>query len=150
MWWVNMISKKFFWSTSLLSINHSMLSTILCRVFSISWDNPLVQTNQLSFFQSYWYGYIDFLNAKPWWDIDIHGWYSLVKIAFAPVCACKNNRQIWRHNVSASRSRDVKDQLWWRHNVKSEKTVPGDNGEMSNQWLFVAERCVQDKIACKK
>ena len=50
----------------------------------------------------------------------------------------------WRHNASASRSRDVTDQLWWRHNVKSEKTVASDNGEMSDRWLFVAERCVQD------
>ena len=79
-----------------------------------------------------------------WWDIDIHGGYSLVKIAFAPICACKNNRRMWRHNAGASRSRDVTDQLWWRHNVKSEKTVPGDNGEMRDWWLFVAERCVQD------
>ena len=78
------------------------------------------------------------------WEIDIHGCYSLVKIVFAPICACKNNRWIWRHNVSASCSRDVTDQLWWRHNVKSEKTVPSDNGEMSDRWLFVAERYVQD------
>ena len=27
-------------------------------------------------------------------DIDIHGCYSLVKIAFAPIWACKNNRRI--------------------------------------------------------
>ena len=37
-----------------------------------------------------------------WWEIDINGCYSLVKIAFAPICACKNNRRIWRHNASAS------------------------------------------------
>ena len=70
--------------------------------------------------------------------------YSLVKIAFASICTCKNNRRIWRHNASASRSHDVTDQLWWRHNVKSGKTVPSDNGEMSDWWLFLAERCVQD------
>ena len=80
-----------------------------------------------------------------WWEIDIHGCYSLVKIAFAPVCACKNNRRIWHHNASASRSHDVTDQLWWRHNVKSEKTFLSDSGEMSDRWLFVAEQCVQDK-----
>ena len=89
-----------------------------------------------------------FLHAKPWRPgdekSDIHGCYSLVKIAFVPICACKNNRQIWHHNISASRSRDVTDQLWWRHNVKSEKTVLSDNGEMSDRWLFVAERCAQD------
>ena len=35
-----------------------------------------------------------------WWEIDIHGCYSLAKIAFAPIYACKNNRRIWRHNAS--------------------------------------------------
>ena len=48
---------------------------------------------------------------------------------------------MWRHNAS---SRDVTDQLWWRHNAKSEKTILGDNGEMGNQWLFLAELCVQN------
>ena len=76
--------------------------------------------------------------------IDIHGCYSLVKIAFAPICACKNNRRIWRHNASISGSRDVTDPLWWRHNAKSETTVLGDNGEMSDRWLFLAELCLQD------
>ena len=79
-----------------------------------------------------------------WWEIDIHGCYSLVKIAFAPICACENNRRVWRHNASISRSRDVTDPLWWRHNAKSETTVPGGNCEMSNRWLFLAELCVQD------
>ena len=67
-----------------------------------------------------------------------------MKIAFAQICACKNNRQKWHHNASASRSRDVTDQLWWRHIVKSENTVPSDNGEMSDLWLFEVELCVQD------
>ena len=79
-----------------------------------------------------------------WWEIDIHGCYSLVKIAFAPIWACENNRRIWRHNASISCSRDVTDPLWWRHNAKSETTVPGDNCEMSDRWLFLAELCVQD------
>ena len=57
-----------------------------------------------------------------WWDIDIHGCFSLVKIAFAPICAFKNNWRIWRHNVSVLHSLDVTDQLWWRHNTKSEKS----------------------------
>ena len=87
-----------------------------------------------------------------WWEIDIHGCYSLVKIAFAPICARKNNRRIWHHNASASRSRDITYQLWWCHNVKSEKTVPSNNCEMSDRWLFVAEWtvCSKYKIACKK
>ena len=55
-----------------------------------------------------------------------------MKIAFAPICTRNNNRRIWRHNASASRSRDVTDQLWLRHNAKSEKTVLGDNGEIND------------------
>ena len=89
-----------------------------------------------------------FLHARPWkpgWqEIDIHGCYSLVKIAFAPICTYKNNRQIWRHNASISRSRDVTDQLWWLHNTKSEKTILGDDCEMSNRWLFLEKLCVKD------
>ena len=68
-----------------------------------------------------------------WWEIDIHGCYWLVRIAFVPICACKNNREIWCHNASTPRSRDVKDQLWWRHNAKSEKTVLGENSEISDR-----------------
>ena len=79
-----------------------------------------------------------------WWAIDIHGCYSLVKIPFAPISACENIRRIWRHNACISRSRDVTDPLWWRHNARSETTVPGDNCEMSDRWLFLAELCVQD------
>ena len=78
-----------------------------------------------------------------WWKIGIHGCYSLVKIAFAPICACKNNRRIWRHKARISRSRDVTDQLSWCHNAKSEKTVLDDNCDMSDRWLFL-EKCVKD------
>ena len=79
-----------------------------------------------------------------WWEIDIHGCYSLVKIAFATICACKNNRRIWRHNASISRSRDVTDQLWWSHNAMSKQTVLDDNGDMSDRWLFLKKLCVKD------
>ena len=82
-----------------------------------------------------------------WWAIDIHGCYSLVKIAFAPICACKNNRWIWRHNASILRLRDVTDQLWWRHNAQAEKTFlghVGDNVELNDRRSFLAELCVQD------
>ena len=78
-----------------------------------------------------------------WWEIDIHGCYSLVNIAFAPICACKNNRRIWRHNINTSRARDVTDQLRWRHNAKPEKIFLGDNGKMN-------DRCSGHKTACKK
>ena len=84
-----------------------------------------------------------------WLEIDIHGCYSLAKIAFAPICAFKNNRRIWRHNASISRSRDVTDQLWWRHNAKSEKAVLGDSCEMSDRWWLLAELCARrHKMVC--
>ena len=79
-----------------------------------------------------------------WWEIDIHSCYSLVKIVFAPICACKNNQQIWCHNVITSRSHDITDQLWWRHNAKSEKSFLGNNGEIKDRWLFFAELGVQN------
>ena len=79
-----------------------------------------------------------------WWEIDIHGCYSLVKIAFVQICACRNNRRIWRHNASISCSRDLTDQLWWHHNAKSEKTVLDDNCDMSDRWLFLEIFCVKD------
>ena len=62
-----------------------------------------------------------------WWEIDIHGCYSLVKITFAPIGT---------------------GELWWHHNAKSEKTVLSDNCEMSDCWLFLAESCVQDIKEC--
>ena len=68
-----------------------------------------------------------------WWEIDIHGCYSLVKIAFVLICAYKNDRRIWRHIASTHLSRDVTDQLWWRHNTKWEKTVLSDNGEIGDR-----------------
>ena len=75
-------------------------------------------------------------------------WYSRLLISsedrFAPICACKNNRWIWRHNAGTPCSHDATNQTWWSHNVKSEKTVLGNNGEMSDWWLFSVESCVHD------
>ena len=85
-----------------------------------------------------------------WWEIYIHGCYSIVKIALAQICARKNSRRIWRQNASTSRSREVTDQMGWRHNAKSVKIFLGDNGEINNRWLFLEEVCVQGhKMACK-
>ena len=67
------------------------------------------------------------------WEIDSHGFYSLVMIAFAPICTCKNSRRICRHNAITPRSRDVTDQQWWRHIVMPEKTVLSDTGEISDR-----------------
>ena len=77
------------------------------------------------------------------WEIEINGCYLLVKFAFAPICACKNNRRIWRHNASTPHSRDVTDQHGWRHNV-NQKNALSDNGEINNRYLFLAELCIQD------
>ena len=62
-----------------------------------------------------------------------------MKIAVAPICACKNNRPIWRHNTSVLHSRDITDQLWWCHNTKSE-------WQWQNQWsiIVLVELCLQD------
>ena len=46
--------------------------------------------------------------------------------------------------ISTLHSRDFTNQLWRRHNAKSENTVLSDNGEMTDRWLFLAEWYVQD------
>ena len=59
-------------------------------------------------------------------------------IAFVPICTCKNNWWIWRHNASTPHSRDVTDQLWWYHNAKSEKTVDVRNKiKHSLPWITI-------------
>ena len=79
------------------------------------------------------------LSREKQWKFDI------VKIPFVPICGCDNNRRIWRHHASTSHSYYVTDQLWWRRNAKSEKTVRGDNGEKSDRWDFLAaELFVED------
>ena len=78
-----------------------------------------------------------------WREIDIRGCYSLMKAKFPPICACTNNRPIWHHNISILRSRDVISPLWWRHNAKSEKTLPGDNDHINGPWLFSIAICAQ-------
>ena len=81
-----------------------------------------------------------FLFAKLWipgGEKSISWFYSLVKMAFAPICSCKNNKGILHHNVITSHSHDVTDQLWWRHDAKSEKTVlvqQWGNGTHENHW----------------
>ena len=71
-----------------------------------------------------------------------------MKIGFAPlnlyVQEQSTNMTSQTHNATISRLTDVTDQLWWRHNAKSENTFLGDKGEMNDRWLFIAELCVQD------
>ena len=86
-----------------------------------------------------------------WREIGIHCCYSLVKIAFVPICACKNNRRMSRHNASTSRSRDVTDQLWWRHNAKSEIPSLATMAKWAiNDLFFSGIVCWGHEIACKK
>ena len=74
--------------------------------------------------------------------IHINGWYLLVNINFAPICVSDDDRH---HNTNASRSHDITDQQWWRHNAKSEKTVLSNNGKMICQWLVLVDWCIQGK-----
>ena len=85
-----------------------------------------------------------------WRDIDIHGCYSLVKIAFVLICACNDNRRIWRHNTRISRSRDVTDQLWY-HSARSEKGRPWQQWWNERSMIVLSGYvCSSHKIACKK
>ena len=50
-----------------------------------------------------------------------------------PIHVRKNNQRLWRHNANTPSWHDITDQLWWLHNAKSEKTVLGYNGEISDR-----------------
>ena len=91
--------------------------------------------------------------------INMHGCYSSVKIAFAPICACTNNRWTCSHNANNLRSSDVTDQLWWRHNAKPERpslatmvNSLGDFGNDFHSWLHHSRKSlpnllIRDKIS---
>ena len=105
---------------------------------------PIITLTTILIIAIYIYIYLTRLAVNTgWWEIDIHG-YSLVKIAFGPICARKNNRRIWRHNASTPRSRNITDQLRWRHDAKSVKTALSDNGELGDRKLLLAEFCIRD------
>ena len=70
-------------------------------------------------------------SASP--EIDIHGCYSLVKNRRCANWPVQNNLRNWHHDASTLRLRNVTDQLWWRHNIKSVKTVLSDNDEISDR-----------------
>ena len=135
---IQLIFWKYHWSSN-IAIFFPNLNKI---VTSASTQN-LHHNNALASFL-----YVYFLTRLAlntgWWEIDINGCYSLVKIAFAQISMCKNNRRIWRHNASSSRLREVTYALWWLHYARSEMTVHGNSCEMSDQWLFLTELCVQD------
>ena len=78
-----------------------------------------------------------------WWEIDIHGCYSLERIAFATISMCKSiNENDFTMPVSRIR---VTSQIKFGAylNAKSEKTVLDNYGKMSDPWLC-SELCVQD------
>ena len=98
-----------------------------------------------------WYFLTRSVVNTGWWVIDIHGCYSLLKIAFAAVNACKNNRRISRHDASISCSCDVTDQLWRRHNAKVEKTLLWRQWRNERSTIVFSEAvCSGHTIACKK
>ena len=98
-----------------------------------------------------YFSYTLICEYRVWWKIDIHAYYSRVKVSFVPICECKKTRWKRCHNASTPRLRDVTDLLWWRDNAKSEKTVPSDNGEIRRAMTVLAELCIQEhKITCKK
>ena len=66
-----------------------------------------------------------------WPESDVRDTYLLVEINFVPSWAST----VDEYDV-AMYSCDATDQLEWRHNFESEKTVLGDNGEMNDRLLF--------------
>ena len=76
--------------------------------------------------------------STGWWEIDIHGCYSLVKINLAPICTSKNNRRIWRHNNTTSRSHEVTGQLWWQWLIRKDRPSRQCRNDRSKTfWAFV-------------
>ena len=85
-------------------------------------------------------------------ESDIQGYYTPVKIHFAPICTCKNNRWIWHHNTSILPSHDVTCQLWWRNHGKSDTTAKWATDYLwGGRVVWCGEAGVREhKIACKK
>ena len=76
--------------------------------------------------------------VRTGWEIVIHGCYSLMKINFAPIWASKNNRRIWRHKNSTSRSREVTGQLWWQWLIRKDRpSRQWRNKRSKTFWAFV-------------
>ena len=72
-----------------------------------------------------------FLHAKPW----ILGGE---KSKFVVAMQRARSRTIHEYDVTmqVSRVRVTQFELCRRHNASLDKIVPGENGEMSNRWLF--------------
>ena len=90
-----------------------------------------------------------------WCEFDGHGCYSYSRLLF--ICEyqlCANLRQqgeyrwIWRDNTRTLRLCDVRSQLWWCHDVWSEKTSLmtmtkwAINDSFQEVWVFVATNSV--------
>ena len=81
-----------------------------------------------------------FLHATPWIPGGEISIFTLLFTSEDRLCASlrvQENGRIWRHNASVLHSRDVIEQLWWRHNTNSQKTVLSDNNEISDRRLCV-------------
>ena len=79
-----------------------------------------------------------------WWEIDIHGCYSLMKIVFVPIHA---ERTVEEYDITipAPCVRVISQIIRGDVTMLSQKRPSfGDNSEMSEQWLFLVELCVRD------
>ena len=82
-----------------------------------NWSPPLITQGVIILLGIFWrlvpsnlrlYCYIStcmsscvWVNIK-WPKINIQGWYSIMKIKFAPTCVCSYNWRIWYRNVPSS------------------------------------------------
>ena len=72
-----------------------------------------------------------------WWEIDIHGCCSLVKITFASIGTCKTM-------LVPSRSRDVTGQLNYVTMLSQKRPSLATIAKWAIEESFLAELCIQD------
>ena len=97
------------------------------------WQSSLTH---ICIFQPQWVIILHFLHTKPWIPGRENRYQWLLFTSEECLCcylSMQEHQGIWRHNANTWCSCTVTDQLWWFHNSKSEKTILGDNGEMSDR-----------------
>ena len=116
-------------TTCLLSIRKSLacaraskLTTTNMYVCMGGWmdewmDGSMYVSLYVSMYESMYGSLYGFMHLCLYWESDIYSCPSSVKIAFAPICVCKNHRWIWRHNTSTSRSRNCLFRTFWSHHL---------------------------------
>ena len=60
-----------------------------------------------------------------WWEINIHGCYSLVKIAFAPICAARtiDEYESWGDLPMIFTRDEVTSENHWQKHLKSDQKI---------------------------